>query len=70
MEFGFTIPSRLIVVDDIRVRGVAKACAHSVTPLSASDQPPNPTVTVRSMMTIAHVIIVLFCLDYSLFCQG
>lgn len=28
-EFGFTISDRSIIVDDIRVRGVAKACSHS-----------------------------------------
>jgi hypothetical protein len=33
-EFGFTIPSRDIIVDDIRVRGTASACAHNPKLLS------------------------------------
>ncbi len=63
MEFGFTIPSRPIVVDDIRVRGVAKACAHSVSPLSVSDRPPNPTVTVRAFnddYSTCYIIVLMY----------
>lgn len=40
-EFGFTIPDRPIVVDDIRVRGTAKACSHSPTPLPPAVDPPH-----------------------------
>ncbi len=40
-EFGFTIPDRPIVVDDIRVRGTAEACSHSPTHLPPAVDPPH-----------------------------
>ena len=54
-EFGFTIPSRPIVIDDIRVRGVAKACSHQVYSLNEDQSPPTP-ITVRMLNSrIVHV---------------
>ena len=41
-EFGFTIPSRAVIVDDIRVRGTAQACSHSPSPVPADKLPPQP----------------------------
>ena len=40
-EFGFTIPSRTIIVDDIRVRAVAMVIAHKQTPIPKSVSPPE-----------------------------
>ncbi|XP_065911087.1 5-oxoprolinase-like isoform X2 [Dysidea avara] len=46
-EFGFTIPSREIVVDDIRVRGTGKACAHNpvIVTTPETDAPKATKVT-------------------------
>ena len=41
-EFGFIIPSRAVIVDDIRVRGTAQACSHSPSPVPAGKLPPQP----------------------------
>ena len=38
-EFGFTIPSRTIIVDDIRVRAVAVVIAHKQTPVPKAVSP-------------------------------
>ncbi len=46
-EFGFTIPSRPIVVDDIRVRGTARACSHHPTPLPPTEDPPHRETVSR-----------------------
>ncbi len=40
-EFGFTIPSRDVVVDDIRVRGTARACAHQPQLLPQATSEPR-----------------------------
>lgn len=43
-EFGFTIPSRDIRVDDIRVRAMGRACSHNPTPIATpTSDPPIPT---------------------------
>ncbi|XP_003387513.1 PREDICTED: 5-oxoprolinase [Amphimedon queenslandica] len=41
-EFGFIIPSRPVVVDDIRVRAVAKGLSHSPKLLPLATEDPNP----------------------------
>ena len=40
-EFGFTIPGRPIIVDDIRVRGKGKAYSHKQNLLPLSKEPPQ-----------------------------
>uniref|UniRef100_S4R7X5 5-oxoprolinase, ATP-hydrolysing n=1 Tax=Petromyzon marinus TaxID=7757 RepID=S4R7X5_PETMA len=40
LEFGFTIPGRAVVVDDVRVRGVGKSGIHMEPELPASKEPP------------------------------
>ena len=40
-EFGFTIPGRPIIVDDIRVRGKGKACNHNQIRLTLCNDPPQ-----------------------------
>ena len=51
-EFGFTIPSRDIKVDDIRVRAMGKACSHNPTPITtpASDIPVPTKVSYKLVM--------------------
>ena len=41
-EFGFTIPSRAVIVDDIRVRGTGQACSHTPSPVPVGKPPPQP----------------------------
>ena len=38
-EFGFTIPSRDIIVDDIRIRAVAKVMVHKQVPIAKGELP-------------------------------
>lgn len=40
-EFGFTMPDRPIVVDDIRVRGLAKHCFDFPYDTKVSNSPPK-----------------------------
>jgi hypothetical protein len=40
-EFGFTIEGRLIVVDDIRVRGIGKSLIHTDSPVATAEGPPR-----------------------------
>lgn len=46
MEFGFTIPDRPVVVDDVRVRGTGSSGISCETPLAPSGKPPR-VETVR-----------------------
>ena len=43
-EFGFTIPSRDIRVDDIRVRGTGKACTHNPV-IKTTPETDSPKLT-------------------------
>ncbi|XP_033609037.1 5-oxoprolinase isoform X3 [Cryptotermes secundus] len=40
-EFGFTIQGRVIVVDDIRVRGIGKSLVQTDSPVPAAEGPPR-----------------------------
>ena len=40
-EFGFTIEGRVIVVDDIRVRGIGKSLIHTDSPVATAEGPPR-----------------------------
>uniref|UniRef100_A0A670IWM4 5-oxoprolinase, ATP-hydrolysing n=1 Tax=Podarcis muralis TaxID=64176 RepID=A0A670IWM4_PODMU len=40
-EFGFTIPGRAVLVDDVRVRGTASSGLGQEEPVPASEQPPR-----------------------------
>lgn len=47
-EFGFTIPDRLILIDDIRVRGIGKSNMESSSQVDIADGPPAvETVCVK-----------------------
>ncbi|XP_053980363.1 5-oxoprolinase [Hylaeus volcanicus] len=41
MEFGFTMPNRKILVNDLRVRGVGKTDVEEDSVLSSSNEPPK-----------------------------
>ena len=41
-EFGFTIPDRSIIVDDVRVRGKGRAGCQNLTPLPEAQTLPLP----------------------------
>ena len=47
-EFGFTIPSRDIRVDDIRVRAMGRACSHDPTPMT------TPTTNPPVLTKVSH----------------
>ena len=49
-EFGFVIPSRNIMVDDIRVRGTAKACTHRPEVLPEATGEPKIEVVYARML--------------------
>ena len=40
-EFGFTLPERRIIVDDVRVRDVGKALVDTEEIVQSSDEPPR-----------------------------
>lgn len=57
-EFGFTIPSRDIIVDDIRVRGTGKACTHSPQHLpEATGEPKIEMVGKYTRLYVFYHII-------------
>ena len=63
-EFGFTIPSRSIIVDDIRVRGTARACSHQPTLMMKVSHPPrvatvSPVRQSRLIIHFLHVAIII-----------
>ncbi|NWU98761.1 OPLA oxoprolinase, partial [Upupa epops] len=41
VEFGFTIPGRAVLVDDVRVRGTGSSGVSAETPLAPSGHPPR-----------------------------
>ena len=55
-EFGFIIPSRSVIVDDIRVRAVAKGLSHSPKLLPIAGEDPTPVT----------VCVIIYCLLLSL----
>ncbi|XP_072855570.2 5-oxoprolinase [Pogona vitticeps] len=46
-EFGFTIPNRAILVDDVRVRGIASSQLDQEEPLAASNGPAQRKMVSR-----------------------
>lgn len=47
-EFGFSIDGRPIIVDDIRVRGIAKTGIKTIKTLPAATSPAIPVTVKRS----------------------
>lgn len=46
-EFGFTIPSRPVIVDDVRVRGTAHVCSHTPPHVPVGLPPPQPVASTE-----------------------
>ncbi|CAG7823293.1 unnamed protein product [Allacma fusca] len=46
-EFGFTIPGRVIIVDDIRVRAIGKSGISEESLLTVSQSPPEPVMSSK-----------------------
>ncbi|KAI6075518.1 5-oxoprolinase [Aix galericulata] len=46
-EFGFTIPDRAVVVDDVRVRGTGSTGISCESPLAPSGEPPRVETVTR-----------------------
>ena len=71
-EFGFTIPSRDIRVDDIRVRAMGRACSHNPTPMitPTTDPPVSTKVSHRINVHCIKVLSLLcmFSYVYMLYC--
>lgn len=45
------------MVDDIRVRGVAKACSHTVASLIESTSPSRPVTVSRIVIMIVQLVL-------------
>ena len=58
-EFGFTIPGRPIIVDDVRIRGVGKAFSETEKLIEQSSGPPRvETVsTIESEYMVTCIIV-------------
>lgn len=63
-EFGFTIPSRSIIVDDIRVRGIGKIISGEEDDLTDSGidgQPEKVSKLNKLLLLLLSCIYFLFC---------
>ena len=63
-EFGFTIPSRNIIVDDIRVRATARACSHQPTPMTKATHSPRVATVGTSGSLCLPFILTPFILTW------
>lgn len=54
-EFGFTIPGRSIIVDDIRVRGKGKAGYLNRSELPLAKEPPIPLEVGMSLYILIYI---------------
>ena len=56
-EFGFTIPNRAIVVDDVRVRGLGRGLSFQPHPLQEANAPP----VVDTVQPIINPLLADWC---------
>ena len=56
-EFGFTIPSRTIIVDDVRVRAVAVVIAHKQTPVPKASTPAEVETVSAILDCTVHCVV-------------
>lgn len=56
-EFGFVINDRPVIVDDIRVRGVATTGIHKASTLSQATGPPVPVTVMQNQSIFLYKII-------------
>ncbi|XP_072169577.1 5-oxoprolinase-like [Diadema setosum] len=62
-EFGFVIPERRIVIDDIRVRGVGKTFIDMDTKRSPSGASPRVEKVVKCYFEEGHLDTTIYCLE-------
>ncbi|NXD87695.1 OPLA oxoprolinase, partial [Halcyon senegalensis] len=63
VEFGFTIPDRPIVVDDVRVRGTGSSGISCETPLAPSGTPPRVETVTRCYFEEGYLETPVFLLE-------
>ncbi|XP_065484214.1 5-oxoprolinase isoform X2 [Caloenas nicobarica] len=62
-EFGFTIPGRAVVVDDVRVRGTGSSGISCETPLAPSGKPPRVETVTRCYFEEGYMDTPVFLLE-------
>ncbi|XP_074000836.1 LOW QUALITY PROTEIN: 5-oxoprolinase [Numenius arquata] len=63
VEFGFTIPDRPVVVDDLRVRGTGSSGIRCETPLAPSGKPPRVETVTRCYFEEGYLETPVFLLE-------
>lgn len=64
-EFGFTIPDRPILVDDIRVRGVGKALVREEKEVPATSSPPVATLVGTFICLFYNIVNNMYVEDFN-----
>uniref|UniRef100_A0A8B9SVJ5 5-oxoprolinase, ATP-hydrolysing n=1 Tax=Anas platyrhynchos TaxID=8839 RepID=A0A8B9SVJ5_ANAPL len=62
-EFGFTIPDRAVVVDDVRVRGTGSTGISCESPLAPSGEPPRVETVTRCYFEEGYLETPVFLLE-------
>ncbi|KAM6125760.1 LOW QUALITY PROTEIN: 5-oxoprolinase [Pterocles gutturalis] len=62
-EFGFTLPGRQVLVDDVRVRGTASSGETPETPLTPSGKPPPVETVTRCYFEEGYLETPVFRLE-------
>ncbi|XP_071659812.1 5-oxoprolinase [Patagioenas fasciata] len=62
-EFGFTIPGRAVVVDDVRVRGTGSSGISCDTPLQPTGKPPRVETVTRCYFEEGYMDTPVFLLE-------
>ncbi|KAM9573689.1 5-oxoprolinase isoform 1-T2 [Guaruba guarouba] len=63
LEFGFTIPGRAVLVDDVRVRGTGSSGHSARSPLSPSGEPPPVETVTRCYFEEGYMDTPVFLLQ-------
>ncbi|XP_072707825.1 5-oxoprolinase [Ciconia boyciana] len=63
VEFGFTIPDRAVVVDDVRVRGTGSSGISCETPLAPSGKPARVETVTRCYFEEGYLETPVFLLE-------
>ncbi|XP_071594696.1 5-oxoprolinase isoform X2 [Heliangelus exortis] len=63
VEFGFTIPDRPVVVDDVRVRGTGSSSVTIETPLAPRGKPPRLEMVTRCYFEEGYLETPVFLLE-------
>ncbi|KAK2546176.1 Oplah [Columba livia] len=62
-EFGFTIPGRAVLVDDVRVRGTGSSGVSCDTPMEPSGKPPRVETVTRCYFEEGYMDTPVFLLE-------